>query len=211
METGWLLHCMEQSELVALKNASLLESVWDQVGVMCLRVCVGLVLSAALDYRSQGLYWREISIPYTEPRTTWASIINSNPGRNSSHGASKVKVKVTQLCLTLCDPMDYRVHWILQARILEWVKPFPSPGDLPNLGIEPRSPMLQADSLPAEPPGKPKNTGVGSLSLLQWIFLHCSFLTSWASREVHGTSKHLLIFHGASRGAFTCTKGNWLR
>ena len=32
-----------------------------------------------------------------------------------------VKVKVTQLCLTLCDPMDYTVHGILQARILEWV------------------------------------------------------------------------------------------
>ena len=31
------------------------------------------------------------------------------------------KVKVTQSCLTLCDPMDYRVHGILQARILEWV------------------------------------------------------------------------------------------
>ena len=60
--------------------------------------------------------------------------------------------------------------------------PFPSPGDLPNPGIEPRSPALQADSLPAEPQGKPKNPGVGSLSLLQWIFptwelnhglLHC--------------------------------------
>ena len=50
-------------------------------------------------------------------------------------------------------------------------KPFPSPGDLPNPGIEPRSPALQVDSLPAEPPGKTKNTGVGSLSLLQWIFL----------------------------------------
>ena len=48
---------------------------------------------------------------------------------------------------------------------------FPSPGDLPNPGIEPRSPALQADSLPAEPQGKPKNPGVGSLSLLQWIFL----------------------------------------
>ena len=35
--------------------------------------------------------------------------------------------------------------------------------------IELRSPALQADSLPAEPQGKPKNTGVGSLSLLQWI------------------------------------------
>ena len=58
-----------------------------------------------------------------------------------------------------------------------------SPGDIPNPGIEPRSPALQVDSLPVEPlPGKPKNTGVGSLSLLQRIFpthksnwglLHC--------------------------------------
>ena len=47
---------------------------------------------------------------------------------------------------------------------------FPSPEDLPNPGIEPRTPTLQADFLPAEPPGKPKNTGVGSLSLLQGIF-----------------------------------------
>ena len=33
--------------------------------------------------------------------------------------------------------------------------PFPSPGDLPDPGIEPGSPALQADSLPSEPPGKP--------------------------------------------------------
>ena len=33
--------------------------------------------------------------------------------------------------------------------------PFPSPGDLPDPGIEPRSPALQADALPSEPPGKP--------------------------------------------------------
>ena len=80
-----------------------------------------------------------------------------------------MKVQVAQSCPTLCDPMDYTVHGILQARTLEWV-PFPPPGDLPNPGIEPRSPALQADSLPAEPPGKPKNTGVGNLSLLQGIF-----------------------------------------
>ena len=49
--------------------------------------------------------------------------------------------------------------------------PLPSPGDLLNPGIEPRSPTLQADSLPAESPGKPQNTGVGSVSLLQGIFL----------------------------------------
>ena len=44
-------------------------------------------------------------------------------------------------------------------------------GNLSNPGIEPGSPALQADSLPAEPQVKPKNTGVHSLSLLQWIFL----------------------------------------
>ena len=49
-------------------------------------------------------------------------------------------------------------------------KLFPSPGDLPNQGLEPRSPALQVDSLLAEPLGKPKNTGVGSLLLLQQIF-----------------------------------------
>ena len=73
------------------------------------------------------------------------------------------EVKVAQSCLTLCHPMDYIVHGILQARI-------PSPRDLPNPGIKPRSPTLQVDSLPAEPARKPKNTGVGSLSLLQRIF-----------------------------------------
>ena len=60
--------------------------------------------------------------------------------------------------------------------------PFPSPGDIPNPGIKPSSSILQVDSLPSEPQGKPKNNGVGSLSLLQWIFptqelnqrlLHC--------------------------------------
>ena len=44
-------------------------------------------------------------------------------------------------------------------------------GNLPNPGMELRSPALQVDSLPSEPPEKPKNTGVGSLSLLQGIFL----------------------------------------
>ena len=32
-----------------------------------------------------------------------------------------ISVKVARSCLTLCDPMDYTVHGILQARILEWV------------------------------------------------------------------------------------------
>ena len=50
-------------------------------------------------------------------------------------------------------------------------QPFPSPGDLPNPGIEPWYPSLQVDSLPAEPQGKSKKTGLGCLSLFQGIFL----------------------------------------
>ena len=103
----------------------------------------------------------------------------------------KVKVKVAQLCPTLCNSMDFTVHRILQARILEWVA-FPFSRDFPNLGIEPRCPKLQANSLPAEPQGSPKNTGVGSLSLLQWIILtqesnwgllHCRWILYQLSYE----------------------------
>ena len=71
----------------------------------------------------------------------------------------KVKALVTQSCPILCDPMDCSppgssVHEILQGRILEWV-PFPSPGDLPDPWIKPRSPASQVDSLPGKPLGKP--------------------------------------------------------
>ena len=81
-----------------------------------------------------------------------------------------MKMKVTQSCPNLCNLMDYTVHGILLARMLEWVAvPFSRESSHP--GIEPRSPALQVDSLPTESPGKPQNTGVGSLSFLQWIFL----------------------------------------
>ena len=71
---------------------------------------------------------------------------------------SSVLCLVAQSGLTLCDPMNCSplgssVPGILQARILEW-QPSPSPGNPPNLGIEPRSSGLQADSFPSEPPGK---------------------------------------------------------
>ena len=66
-------------------------------------------------------------------------------------------------------PHRYTVHGILQARVLEWVVvPFSKVS--PNPRIEPKSPTLRSDSSPAEPTGKPENTGVGSLSLLQRIF-----------------------------------------
>ena len=52
-----------------------------------------------------------------------------------------------------CSPPGSSLHGILQARILSRL-PFPPPGDLPEPGIKPEAPALQADSLPSEPPGK---------------------------------------------------------
>ena len=71
----------------------------------------------------------------------------------------KVKELVAQSCPPLCDPIDCSplgssVHGILQARILEWVV-IPPLRDIPDPGIEPGSPVLQAGSLPFEPSGKP--------------------------------------------------------
>ena len=66
----------------------------------------------------------------------------------------KVKVKVSQWCLTLCNPVDYTVHGLPQARTLEWVafsfsRGFSKPRDRAQVS------HIAVDSLPAEPEGKP--------------------------------------------------------
>ena len=66
------------------------------------------------------------------------------------------KVKVTQSRPTLWDPVDYTVHGILQARILEWVA-FPFSRESSQSKDRTRSPTMQADSLPAEPQNGQRN------------------------------------------------------
>ena len=69
--------------------------------------------------------------------------------------------EVAQLCPTLCDPVVAKSVARQTPLSMGFPRqeywsglPFPSPGDLPNPGIEPGSPILQADGLPTEPPGK---------------------------------------------------------
>ena len=70
-----------------------------------------------------------------------------------------------------CGPPGSSVHGISQARILEGV-PFLSPGNIPDPGIEPGSPALQADSLLSEPPEKPIAKGI-------FCFLRFLLLDDW--------------------------------
>ena len=101
----------------------------------------------------------------------------------------KVKVKATHCVYLFATPWTIACQTPLPTELSRqeyWSGlPFPSPEDIPNPEIKPRSPALQADSLPSEPLGKPKNTGVRRLSLLQGIFptqesnlglLHCRWI-----------------------------------
>ena len=90
-------------------------------------------------------------------------------------------------CSVISISLDCRLlcPWGLSRQEYWSGLPCPTPGNIPNPGIKPRSSTLQADSLPAEPPGKPKNTGEDSLSRLQGYFqtqesncglLHCRWI-----------------------------------
>ena len=151
---------------------------------MCSTLCnpwtVACQAPLSMEFPRQA-YWSGLSFHFSGDLP--------NPGIYQ-HPSSKVKV--AQLFPTLCEPMDYTVHGILQARIPEWVAipfgrfswprdqtqvsciagrfftssatretqeywsglPLPSPGDLPDPGIELGSPALQGNFLPVELPGK---------------------------------------------------------
>ena len=85
------------------------------------------------------------------------------PGKHFMQSESEV----AQSCLTLCDlwTVAHQAPPSMGFSRQEYWSglPFPSPGDLSDPGIEPRSPTLQADALTSAPPGKPLNTRIQSL------------------------------------------------
>ena len=108
-----------------------------------------------------------------------------------------MKVLVTQSCPTLVTSWTV-AHWaplsMKFSRQEYWSGlPFPSPGDLPDPGIQPGSPALQADSLPSEPPGKPFK-GSGTCKWERWLVQP---RWPWLQPRHHGTSlpkgKHLAL------------------
>ena len=113
-----------------------------------------------------------------------------------------VKVKVIQSCLTLCDPMDYTVHGILQARILEWVA-FPSSRRSSQLRDQTHVSRIAGKFFTSWATREAKNTGVGSLSLLQrifptqesnWDLLHCKLILYQLSYQGSPITLYIYIF-----------------
>ena len=118
-------------------------------------------------------------------------------------------MKVAQLCLTLCDPTDCS-PWNSPGQNTGVGSLSLSPGDLPNPGIEPRSPALWVDSLPAKPhKGSPRilewvvypfprgsSSYQGNGILLQMALFHCFLWLSTIPLCIHTTSSlsiHLLM------------------
>ena len=112
-------------------------------------------------------------------------------------------MKVAQLCLILCDPMNYTVHGILQTRILEWVAfPFSREASQPRYRTQVSG--IAGRFFTSWATGKPKNTRVGSLSLLQGIFptqelnrglLHCRQILYQLSYQESPDIHYSSIYH----------------
>ena len=117
------------------------------ITVKCLREkYIRLVQSLSVPHLLHFLWWYIISCAVT----------------HNTHSQIPHHIKwseVAQSCLTLCNPVNCIAHQAPLSmgfsRQEYWSGlPFPPPGDLPDPGIEPRSPALQADALTSEPPGK---------------------------------------------------------
>ena len=121
-----------------------------------------LVKEATLSYLSNfnRYFIRLPASTHTPPLSHPLNIGYRNKSKQSNTKPSKREgSKVTQLCPTLATPWTVAYQAPLSvgfSRQEYWSGlPFPSPGDLPNPGIELGSPTLQTDSLLSEPPGQP--------------------------------------------------------
>ena len=116
--------------------------------------------------------WKSLSCVWLF-ETPWTIQSMGSPGQNTGVGSLSLLQGSSQPRNQTgfsCIAGRFFTNWAIREALMEWVA-FPFSRGSSSPGIEPRSPTLHADSLLAEPQGKPKNTEVGSLSLLQRIFL----------------------------------------
>ena len=135
----------------------------DQIG------SIHWILEKAREFQ-KNIYFYFIEYA-KKPLTVW---ITMNYGKLLEMG---IPDHLIESCLVVSDSL--RPHGLLQARILEWVAfPFSRGSSQPT--DQTQISRIAGDYLPAEPQGKPENTGVGSLFLLQeelnWSLLHCRWI-----------------------------------
>ena len=163
------------------------------------RNCIYRQTIPQIRFHSTGFVVLSHHINYLPTNISWAPIMFQICECVLSH-FSCVWLSVTLWTVVCQTPLSMGF-----SRQAYWSElPCPPLGDLPNPEIEPRSPALQVGSLPSQPPGKPKNTGVGGLSLLQESrnqtqesnLVSCiagGFFTNWATKEALIYTHHYII------------------
>ena len=100
--------------------------------------------------------WKTQQWPQDWEQSVFILISKKGNAKTKECSINFIYLKVDQLCLILCDPMDCTIHGIFQARILEWVAiPFSRGSSQPRDRTQVS--RIAGDSSPAEQPGKPKN------------------------------------------------------
>ena len=124
-----------------------------------------------------------------------------------------VHAKLLQSRPTLCDFMDYSlpgssIHGILQARILEWL-PHPPPVNLPDQGIELKSPALHVDSFPLSHQGSPKTKHTFTIFVVVQSLSHIQLIATLLTAECQASLTFLSFYPGGLKTYVhtkTCTQ-----
>ena len=138
-----------------------------RIGFLCCLSVINFYIHCSIKivwYQSFETYWNFLCGPFFERFCLCSEgiciLFWVHSSTYVSYICARVCAKSLQSCLILCNPMDCSlpgssVHGILQARILEMVAMPSSRGSSQPRNQKPRSPALQVDSLPSEPPEKP--------------------------------------------------------
>ena len=163
--------------------------------------CSGWIQKRQRNQRSNCQYLLDHTKSKTIPEKTSTSALLIVPKPLTvwiTTNCEKFKSEVSQLCLPLCNPIDSNLQIFplmgFSRQEYQGGLPFPSPEDLPEPGIEARSPTLQADILPSEQLGKPKEMGISD---------HLTFLLRnlYAGQEATVRSEQQQLEHGTKTGS----------
>ena len=142
---------------------------WNTTRTYCKHRELGSVLRGSLDGRGFGkewmdAYWCKAESLCCPPGTTITLLISYKV-----KSLSRVRLFATPWTIAHQAPPSMKL-----SRQEYWSGlPFPSPGDLPNPGIEPRSPPLQVDALPSEPYTPIQNKNLKKILHLGFLLFHC--------------------------------------
>ena len=161
--TSFKVHVIGDSTVCNYKDNAYPQTGWGQILGSFFDGSRVQVVNYAIGGRSSKTFVQEGRLDEVKKNLQKGDVMMVQFGHNDRYFGSKpLKVKLLSRVRLFANPWTIACQALLSMEFYRqeyWSGlPFPSPGDLPDPGIEPGYPTLQADTLPSEPPGKPKKT-----------------------------------------------------